>query len=147
MPVAYDDDFYSWTQEQALFLKQGRFDLLDLEHLADEVASMGKSEIRELVSRLALIIGHLLKLQVQTDRTPSNEQSWGNTIETQRVEVRKLMRDNPGLKNPRIVEDSLDSAWRQGRDLAIRETGLPVKRFPCACPFTWDQLQDDAFWP
>ncbi len=145
MPVEYDDDFYSWTQEQALFLKQGRFDRLDLEHLADEVASMGKSEIRELVSRLALIIGHLL--QVQVARTTANEKSWRKTVDTQRYEVRKLLRENPGLKTPRILADALESGWRQGSDLAVRETGLDADGFPEANPYGLDSILDDGFWP
>lgn len=52
MPVAYDEDFYSWTQEQARFLREGRLELLDLAHLADEVESMGKSDGGAHVRRL-----------------------------------------------------------------------------------------------
>jgi hypothetical protein len=75
MSTAYHEDFFTWTQEQAAYLKQGRFDLLDLEHLAEEVIDMGKSEQRELAHRFTILIGHLLKLQIQTDRTPTNEKA------------------------------------------------------------------------
>jgi hypothetical protein len=56
MSTAYHEDFFTWTQEQAAYLKQGRFDLLDLEHLAEEVIDMGKSEQRELAHRLRSFI-------------------------------------------------------------------------------------------
>ncbi|MBK1704297.1 DUF29 family protein [Halochromatium glycolicum] len=44
MSTGYEEDFFTWTQEQATYLRQGRLDLLDLEHLAEEVGDMGKSE-------------------------------------------------------------------------------------------------------
>lgn len=147
MPVRYEDDFYSWTQEQAAFLKAGRFDLLDREHLADEVADMGKSEIREFGSRLALIIVHLLKLQVQTDRTPKNERSWRTTVETRRDQLAVHLADNPGLKNPAILDKAMASAWKDGRLAAITETGLDPLDFPDSCPFTLTQLLDRSWWP
>lgn len=147
MPVAYEEDFYSWTQEQAGYLREGRLDLLDLAHLAEEVESMGRSEVRELISRLGLIVGHLLKLQVQTSRSPAHEQRWQTSIETQRADLADHLAENPGLKNPAILEKAMIRAWRGGRDLAIRESGLEAHYFPRDCPFTLDQLLDDDYWP
>lgn len=140
MSTGYDQDFYTWTQEQAGFLRQGRFDRLDLGNLAAEVESMGKSEQRALASRLAIIIGHLLKLQFQTERTPTNEKSWRASVAAQRAQVTKLLVQNPGLKNPTLMDDALDSAWIDGRDLALGETGLDPALFPKANPFTLDDL-------
>lgn len=145
MPIRYDDDYYSWTQEQAAFLKQGRIDLLDLEHLADEVADLGNSEIREFGSRLAVIIGHLLKLTVQIDRTPTQEKSWRTTILVQRDDLADHLAKNPGLKNPGICEQALKRGWRDGLVLALRETGLDPDLFPAENPFTLDQLLDPDF--
>jgi len=147
MSTAYEQDFYTWSQEQAAFLRQGRLDLLDLENLAEEVESMGKSERREFVSRLAIIIGHLLKLQIQTDRTGVNERSWRSSVKTQRYRLARHLRENPGLKNPAILADVLELGWWDGRDLAIRETGIEETCFPATCPYTLEQVLDDAFWP
>jgi hypothetical protein len=44
--ISYDNDFYSWTQEQAELLKNGRFSELDIDNLIEEVESMGRSEKR-----------------------------------------------------------------------------------------------------
>lgn len=146
MPTTYEQDFFTWTQEQAAFLAQGHVEMLDLEHLAEEVADMGKSEQRELASRLAVLMGHLLKLQVQTDRTRTNEKSWRNTIKTQRDQLSKLLRQNPGLKNPIHLDDAVDTGWRDGLDLAIRETGLDPDLFPNDNPYHLEQLLDPDFW-
>lgn len=143
--TAYEQDFFTWTQEQAAFLAQGRVEMLDLKHLAEEVADMGKSEQRELSHRLAVLIGHVLKLQVQLNRTPTNEKSWRTTITTQRRALRRHLRQNPGLKNPIQMTQALESAWDDGLDLAIRETGLDPDLFPENNPYTLEQLFDETF--
>ena len=63
--LAYHQDFYGWTQEQAKLLREHRLDELDLENLLEEVESMGKSEKRELESRLEVLLMHLLKWHYQ----------------------------------------------------------------------------------
>nr|WP_207144121.1 DUF29 domain-containing protein [Thiococcus pfennigii] len=143
----YDQDFFTWTQEQADALRARRFETLDLAHLADEIEDMGRSEQRALASRLAIIVAHLLKLQVQTERTPTNEKSWRNSVATQRRQVQRYLRKNPGLKKPTILIEVLESAWDDGRDLAIRETGLDPDRFPVKPAYSLDQLIDDGYWP
>lgn len=52
MAVRYQEDFYGWRQEQAKLLKAGQLNAVDLEHIAEEIESMGVSELRELTSRL-----------------------------------------------------------------------------------------------
>ncbi len=108
---------------------------------------MGRLERRELASRLAVLIGHLLKLEVQTNRTPSNENSWRITVKAQRTELRRLLDQNPGLKNPALIGDALQTGWSDGLDLAARETGLPEVRFPDHLPYSVDQQLDDRFRP
>ncbi|NBC32008.1 MAG: DUF29 family protein [Alphaproteobacteria bacterium] len=147
MSVRYDDDFFTWTQEQAAFLKARRYDQLDIENLADEVESMGKSEIREFASRVALICAHLLKLEYQTERTDKHERSWQSTVRTQRRQLRRHLEANPGLKNPAITGRALDTGWNDGRDLAVRETEIDPDVFPDDCPYSFDQIAGDDFWP
>jgi hypothetical protein len=59
--VAYDVDFYGWTQEQASLLQTGQLAELDIEHLIEEIESMGRSERRQLTNRFELLLVHLLK--------------------------------------------------------------------------------------
>lgn len=58
--TSYDQDIAAWATEQAALLRAGRFDALDIEHLADEIEDVGKSEQRELANRLTVLIAHLL---------------------------------------------------------------------------------------
>ena len=46
--IDYETDIVAWSREQAQWLKVGRFDQLDLEHLAEEIEDVGRSEQREL---------------------------------------------------------------------------------------------------
>ena len=61
MPIAYDQDVAAWAAEQARLIRAGRFDQLDIEHIADEVEDVGRSERRELASRMTVLLAHCLK--------------------------------------------------------------------------------------
>ena len=50
----YDQDFFEWTVQNAELLRARRFDEIDVEHIAGEIEDRGKSEQRELESRLVL---------------------------------------------------------------------------------------------
>ena len=45
MPIAYEQDFLLWTEEQAAYLRSRNFNQLDIEHLVDEIISMGKAVV------------------------------------------------------------------------------------------------------
>ena len=77
MSTAYKTDIIAWANEQAAFIRAGRFDLLDLENIAEEIEDVGKSEQRELASRIAVLLSHLLKWQFQSGRRGA---SWQRTI-------------------------------------------------------------------
>ena len=63
----YNADIIQWARQQAALLRAGRFSALDIEHIAEEIEDVGKSEERELESRLAVLIAHLLKWQYQPE--------------------------------------------------------------------------------
>ena len=77
MAITYDTDIIAWANEQAALIRARRFDLLDLEHIAEEIEDVGKSEKRELASRMAILLSHLLKWQFQSGRRGA---SWQRTI-------------------------------------------------------------------
>ena len=68
---------------------------LDWENLAEEIKSMGGRDRRELESRLAVVLLHLLKWQEQPALRGS---SWRKTLRTQRREIRKLLQQSPSLR-------------------------------------------------
>lgn len=63
--VSYDDDFFQWSQFQAEILKKAKLEQLDLQNLAEETESLGKSEMRSLRSYLKVLLLHLLKIKYQ----------------------------------------------------------------------------------
>ena len=50
--------FYAWSLEQAALLRAGRVGEADLSVIAEEIESMGKTEKRELISRLTVLLLH-----------------------------------------------------------------------------------------
>lgn len=143
--VTYEADFYGWTQEQASLLRTGRLAELDVEHLIEEIESLGRSERPQLTNRFELLLMHLLKWQHEPDRRDIDGKSWLRTIREQRRKIPKLIRDNPSLKP--ILEDCIRDAYDDARFGTSDETGLPVSVFPEICPYTPEQILDLEFLP
>ena len=80
----YDSDFYAWANEQAALLRAGRLGQADIEHIAQEIESMGRTEKRELVSRLRVLLRHLLNWRFQPTGRGS---SWKASIRVQRLDL------------------------------------------------------------
>lgn len=141
-PNLYDQDLYTWAMTSAELLRDGRLDELDREHLAEELESMGKSELRALESRLTVLLAHLLKWQFQPER---RGKSWQRTLVEQRKRIARLLRDSPSLRPrvPALLPDAYDSALR----LAAEETGLDETDFPAECPYTPEQALAEDFYP
>ena len=138
----YDEDFYAWANEQAALLRSGRLAEADIAHIAEEIESMGKTEKRELVSRLKVLLIHLLKWQFQpTGQGPSCRL----TIQKQRREVVEHLADNPSLKAK--LEEAVDTAYATAVIAAARETSIDLRVFPAECSWSYEQAIDDDFWP
>jgi hypothetical protein len=141
-PSLYDRDFYAWANTQAALLRAGKLDQADIENIAEEIESMGRTEKRELTSRLAVLLMHLLKWQFQPER---RTRSWRLTIEEQRRQTLRHLRDNPSLK-PSLPE-TINDAYGDAVIAAERETDLARSTFPLSCPWLFDQFMDANFWP
>lgn len=127
---AYDKDINAWAQEQARLLRAGRFEMLDIEHIAGEIEDVGKSEQRELASRMAVLLAHLLKWQYQPERRGA---SWEKTIKAQRKEIAYALDESPSLA-PKLQEPRwLDMVWARAVAQTVGETGLDC--FPEECPW------------
>ena len=138
----HDEDFYGWAMGEASLLRQRKWDELDIEHLAEELESMGASEKRELVSRMAQLIFHLLKWQLQAHLRC---RSWEGSIETQREELQEIIEDSPSLK-PKVI-DCFPVAYKKAKSLVKKETPLDLNLLPVECPYTFEQIMNDEFYP
>ncbi|WP_448561930.1 DUF29 domain-containing protein [Trichothermofontia sp.] len=92
----YDRDFNQWAQATAQRLRERRWHELDLDHLIEEVESLGKSEGRAISSQLERILIHLLKWAYQPQR---RSDSWLDAITDGRIQIEKIIRDNPSLQD------------------------------------------------
>ena len=133
--VDYNRDFYSWLMEQAGFVREGRWDALDRDNLAEEIESLGREQFNKLESALRVLLMHMLKW----DHQPKlRSRSWVLSIEAQRADLEDVIGDNPGLK-PRI-DEAIARGYRKARIEAARETGLEKNEFPVQCPYGWDDV-------
>ncbi len=138
----YDRDFHAWAAEQAALLRAGRLSEADIQHIAEEIEALGRGERRELVSRLAVLLLHLLKWPHQSKR---QGKSWRLTIEEQRRQLARHLRDNPSLSS--WQDQAMADAYGDAVLRAERETDLPRDIFPWACPYSFEQAMDEVFWP
>jgi len=136
----YEDDLYTWVQEQVALLRAGRVDALDLDHIAEELSDVGNAQYNQLESALRVLMMHMLKWDQQPEkRTPS----WIFSIREQRRRYARLLRKNPGLQSS--LEEARDAAYPNARDWASEECHLPVDEFPPECPYEWDDILNRPF--
>ena len=138
----YEQDFFAWSHQQAAILRSGNLAQADMKHIAEEIESMGNAEKRELASRSRLVLLHLLKWQFQPLRRSA---SWEATIRVQRRDLQDHLVDNPSLKSR--LGETLDRAYGTAALEAVAETGLALSTFPPTCPYSAEQVLDEAYWP
>nr|VFJ97661.1 MAG: protein of unknown function DUF29 [Candidatus Kentron sp. LFY] len=138
--MLYETDFYAWANREAALLRAGNFLEADVENIAEEIESMGKRERRELMNRLEVLLMHLLKWQYQP---AFRGRSWEFAMKEQRKRLELHLSENPSLKN------ELDKAIADAYGLAIirAEKETELKSFPEVCPYGFDEIMDDDFWP
>ena len=133
----HDNDFYTWTQEQAALLRRvprGAF-ALDIDNLAEEIEDIGRGEIREVSSLPRQVLMHLLKLAILPDS--ASRQHWINEVVTFQVDA--VLAFTPGMRQ-RIELDRVWKAAQNGTTNVLKSTGLQVPAWPTACPLGLDEI-------
>jgi hypothetical protein len=130
LAVLYEQDETAWLEAMASLAADGRHAEMDFVNLSEYLGDMAKRDRREVGSRLATLLVHLLKWHHQPDRRSG---SWEKTILEQRRELRELL-ESGTLHNHAlaILAKSYAAACKE----AAAETGLPRSTFPPECP--WD---------
>jgi hypothetical protein len=145
----YEADFFAWTQLQAKELR--RFArtrpnvALDVRHIAEEIADLGKERRDSLRSWTVRIIEHLLLL----DCSPAVEprRGWIDEIVNFRGEVERRL--TPTLQRDLVRRrPQLYAEARRNLARKLERYGEPdaIARLPERCPWTLDQILGD-FWP
>jgi len=138
----YHQDIVAWAEEQARLLRAGRFEHLDIEHLAEEIEDVGKSEQRELANRMTLLVAHLLKWRYQSERRGT---SWELTIRNQRRGILRRLERTPSLRAQLSDSEWWQDVWDDGIVQAIQETGLTA--FPLSCPWSAEDMLREGWLP
>ena len=120
----YEQDFVAWTRQQAARIKaiadaHGNLPI-DWVNVAGEIEDLGKSDRRELGSRLETIIEHLLKLQYSPAQDPRS--GWAaDTVLRERNQVEGLLEQSPSLRSE--VDKLSPRAQRRATKLVRRALG------------------------
>jgi hypothetical protein len=138
----YEQDFLTWTQQQADYLKKGCWLELDVKNLIEELESLGRSEQKEISSYFQVLVMHLLKCEYQPEKRTS---SWNHTLSNCRDKIQDCLEDTPSLQ--RFLQDSewIDKFYRRSRRDAAKETQISLEIFPAKCPYAIAQILDPDF--
>ena len=138
----YNHDAFQWYNENAKLLREKKFDLIDIENLAEEIESMGRSERSRLESYLVQLLLHLLKWKYQPNRRGSG---WEISIKKQRRHIKDHLDENPSLKGH--ISSICEKAYYYSKLDAMEETGLALETFPEKMPFTIEEVLQDKWLP
>lgn len=138
----YERDFCAWSIEQAARLRLLRVPGVDVENIAEEIESLARKDRQELLSRLEILLAHLLKCRYQPDW---QTKSWLLTILEQRNRIVGLLEDSPSLRP--ALPALMVKAYQRAAKSASLETGLDMIVFPGTCEWTIEQTLDIDFLP
>ncbi len=138
----YSRDENLWYFENVKLIREGKLDLVDWEHIAEALEDMGKRDFREILSRLKILLIHLIKWMFQKDK---RTKSWQQTIDEQRDELNSEFEFSKNEKN--YAKENYKSTYQRAKKLASKETGLPLSTFPEEPPFTFEQAIDEDWMP
>jgi len=132
----YATDETAWLDAMARLAARGGGADLDYPHLAEYLSDMAQRDRREVESRLAVVLAHLLKWQFQPGK---RSRSWQATVAAQRQELRRLLASRTLRNHARAA---LPAVYADGVEQAAIDTGLPASDYPAACPYTLDEVLD-----
>jgi hypothetical protein len=142
----YEADFYAWTRQQALELRRlakTRPNLpLDLEHIAEEIRDLGKSERDTVFSLAQRIIEHLLLIE----HSPAADQRlhWADEIDGFRDQMKRKL--SPTIR--RHLKRDFPAVYASGRRMVERKLRRygeerAAMTLPDNCPYTVEQVLGD----
>jgi phosphoglycolate phosphatase-like HAD superfamily hydrolase len=146
----YQTDYYAWTKQQAAALRalaeQRANSTLDLQNLAEEVESLGRSDLNTVRSQVRRIIEHLLKLEYSPTAQPRLD--WRDSVDETRDDIEDHI---TASMFPDVAAD-LDKLFGRGRRAAA--SGLikhgereAATALPTSCPYSLEQILEQDWYP
>jgi hypothetical protein len=146
--IGYDTDFLAWTEEQARLLREASRERIntpiDWENVAEEIESMGRSELRAVESALVRVIEHLLKLEYSPAGEPRGD--WKVSVLEHRDRIARDLLASPSLRG-RIDPANIYRTGRKIAALGLERDSIRLNDLPADCPFSLEQLLDEDWWP
>ena len=142
----YDRDLNLWLDTAIAQLKAGDLKSLDIENLIEELEGLAGRDRRELKTRLATLIEHLLKRCYV--KSEYDYAGWVETIDRTRNAIRDILKQSPSLKNyvknPDLFQEAFDDALR----IVRRNQGYKPVKFPDKWQFSSniDDILNIDFW-
>ncbi|MBE9113161.1 DUF29 domain-containing protein [Nodosilinea sp. LEGE 07298] len=144
-PSLYDTDFLLWIETTATLLKNRRFDNLDLDNLIEEIESLGRSDRRAILSYLARLCEHLLKLKYWDAERQRCLRGWTIEVNNFRKEIHRLLKDSPSL-NPDLLEN-FQTEYQDARDNVLIASGSAPNLIPEEPCFSLEQALEKDWLP
>jgi hypothetical protein len=139
----YDTDFYAWTQAQAAAIRAHAWADVDVEHVAEEIEGLWKSDTHHL----AMLILGFLELIYRPCADELGHYYWQSAvIDFERSMLERCQRDERERVR-RVLEAHLAEEYAWARGKVMRRRTPPLREPPEACPWTLDQLLDERWWP
>jgi hypothetical protein len=138
----YETDFIAWTESQAKALRALRAsrwnEPLDLEHLAEEIEDLGRSQRHACESLLEQITIHLLKLRCSMRGEPRAH--WANEIDLFRNELQRRMTATIRQHLATGLDAHYQAAARLTARAMAREEPDTEPDIPGECPWSLDEI-------
>ena len=138
----YDADILLWSEQQAEVIRRlgrARRDIsneLDIENVAEEIESVGRSELAAVKSGIRLIFLHLIKLFAEEDSDAVRH--WRSEIVAFHSEM--IGRYAPSMRQ----RTDMDAIWRSAREQSLLayegDQDHVVASLPVGSPFALEDL-------
>ena len=141
----YDADYQCWLDRTVSQLQQQDFSNLDLDHLIEEIESLGRSDKRSISSYLMRLCEHFLKLQYWESERENCFRGWKLEVANFRLQIQAILKDSPSLKN--YLSENFVPEYRNGRKLFLNASELDARLIPLNPEFTLEQALDEDWLP
>jgi hypothetical protein len=146
----YDGDFYAWALHQAALLREVRRWQpnvpLDLEHLVEEVEDLASNSRATVRSQVRRLFENFLKLEFSPATDPRRR--WEESVHNARVELDERLT----ATLEQTIREELPEIYEKARRYTTRDLrrygeANAAERLPATCPYTWEQLRDEDWFP
>ncbi|MEO1148564.1 MAG: DUF29 domain-containing protein [Cyanobacteria bacterium J06638_22] len=145
LTTLYETDYQRWLAQTVSQLRSHDFKNLDLDHLIEEIESLGRSDKHALSSYLMRLCEHLLKIKYWESERDACFRGWNREITNFRIQIQERLESSPSLKS--FVHSNFAKQYGNGRKLFLRASGLDPAMIPNDPCFTVEQALDEDWLP